>query len=228
MEFNIHTTKGKREENQDTYWCVKLNVEGYELCVVCVCDGMGGLNEGRLASSLVAKAVRDYYTGGNYDFEGLQSVLEDVNREIYIKGLSVGAIGTTCTLLSTYKGQYKIFHTGDSRCYKVSNQNVEILTEDHSALAKCRREGKVLTPEKEKKYRNTLTRALGVSGEFKIDYIDGEYNQDDLFLVCSDGFWHYLQDDDFKSGEINNLKNLTGRFIELGETDNITSIVLTV
>ena len=72
----------KRRENQDNYWSALLSVDGGEAGVICMCDGMGGLNSGGLASKMVASAVRDYLKT-SIDFYGLKDVIEQANKSIY-------------------------------------------------------------------------------------------------------------------------------------------------
>ena len=218
----------KRRENQDNYWSALLSVDGGEAGVICMCDGMGGLNSGGLASKMVASAVRDYLKT-SIDFYGLKDVIEQANKSIYelSNGDKSAVMGTTCTVLLCYQGKYRILHVGDSRCYLLSNHEFNALTVDHSAIKQYG-----ITKEKSellyKRYKNSLTRCIGVKPEVTLDYYEGNYSEGDSFLVCSDGLWHYLEDYDYFEEDLFDLKGLVQKCMDSGETDNITVGVLTV
>ena len=218
----------KRKENQDNYWSALLSVDGEDAGVICMCDGMGGLNSGGLASRMVASAVRDYLKT-SIDFYGLKDVIEYANKSIYelSNGDKSAVMGTTCTVLLCYKGKYRILHVGDSRCYLLSNHEFNVLTVDHSAIKQYG-----ITKEKSellyKRYKNSLTRCIGVKPEVTLDYYEGNYSDGDSFLVCSDGLWHYLEDYDYFEEDLFDLKGLVQKCMDSGETDNITVGVLTV
>lgn len=223
MKLDTVTDIGvRRKENQDNYWGARLLVNGEEVGVLCVCDGMGGLNDGGLASRIVVEAVKDYFKQ-SIDLIGLREVIEESNTKIYNKD---SKMGTTCTILVCSGGKYDILHVGDSRCYLVRNDTFESLTIDHSALFKygITRENKELW----KKYRGLLTRCIGVTKDVKIDSYSGTYLDGDKFLVCSDGFWHYLDVFSVSGSELLDLNGLVQKCISKGETDNISIGVLSV
>ena len=102
------------------------------------------------------------------------------------------------------------------------------ITNDHTAINKFREEGKEITDEMRKKYKNMLSRCVGASKTIKLDEFDGKYQKGDVFLLCSDGFWHTLSSDDFKSGAILDLEKMVEKCKKLGETDNITACLVQV
>lgn len=216
----------KREDNQDNYWSARLDVDGKEMGVICLCDGMGGMDNGGLASRVVVKAVRDFFK--NYtDFKDLVTILNKVNTDLYIKSKTEKvSLGTTCTVICCYEGKYEIYHIGDSRCYHRDSNKVSILTKDHTVIEKYKEAGRELPPHLVKKYKNTLTKCIGVSNKIELDYYNGTYNSGDLFLVCSDGFWHFLENESFFNSDFYNLHELIKRYIINGETDNITVGIL--
>lgn len=218
----------KRKDNQDNYWAAITKVDGSDCGIICVCDGMGGLNDGGLASSIVVKAVKEGYVSG-VPFKELEGVLQNANSIIYQKASSSNEkMGTTCTIVEAMEGRYRLLHIGDSRCYRISKKGgFDILTTDHSAL-------KVydLSPEKDynmwKKYKNALTRCIGVKARIKMDYREGSYNKGDRFLVCSDGMWHLFEKDCFSIEDLDDVKALVSKAIREGEKDNITCCIITM
>lgn len=217
----------KREENQDNYWSALLTIDGVDTGVICLCDGMGGLNDGGLASRLVVEAIRDSIKLG-VDFSELQDVLLQSNTTIYELATHQNVrMGTTCTLLQCGGGVYKILHVGDSRCYLYRGNSFQALTTDHSALNKYK-----ITREKDEKlwrrYKNSLTRCIGIKPTVQLDYYEGSYKEGDIFLVCSDGMWHYFDTEEVSIEDFSNLSNLITKCIDSGETDNITGGVIFV
>lgn len=225
---SLTDTGVKRKDNQDNYWSARLMINGSESGVVCLCDGMGGLDNGGLASKTVVEAVRKFFLTSN-DIPKLVQVLNDVNTVLFTKSRTEKvSLGTTCTIVYCYNGEYHILHIGDSRCYKGNgtSKTVEVLTSDHTVLEKYRLAGKELPPHLAKKYKNTLTKCIGVSENIDLDYYSGKYDEGDTFLVCSDGFWHFLDDDSFFNNDFEDLQKLVNSFIRKGETDNITVSIL--
>ena len=217
----------KRVENQDNYWSALLNVDGIEAGVVCLCDGMGGMNNGGLASRIVVEAVRDFFKT-SIDFTELREVLQQANSTIYEIGSDEKLpMGTTCTVLFCYNGEYKILHVGDTRCYLLESDSFEPLTTDHSALKKYN-----ITRQKDEKlynkYKNKLIRCIGAKPQVVLDYLEGTYQEGDTFFVCSDGLWHYLDDYDYYAEELFDLPELIKKCINSGETDNITAGILKI
>lgn len=217
----------KRKENQDNFWSALLNINGYEAGFVCLCDGMGGLNDGGLASRMVVEAVRDAVLSG-LKFSELGSVLEQVNKNIYEYAQEKSQqMGTTCTLVQCCKGRYDIFHVGDSRCYMLSNGKYTALTEDHSAIKKygiTKKENESLW----RKYKNSLTKCIGIKSTVEIDSYSGEYVPGDGFFLCSDGVWHYLDEHVVSLQDLSNLSKIFNKCMEDGELDNMTGCLVYV
>lgn len=225
----------KREDNQDSYWCSRLKIGDDEVGVLCICDGMGGLEDGALASQTVVSMLRDYLLSNNHVL-GISSVLHNANakilamsKELSIKQGKKVQMGTTCTILVCKNGLYNLFHIGDSRCYKVRDDVAELLTEDHNGSQLLKTKGLNPNEPKYHSYRNKLTRCMGVKEVIELDESSGSYKEGDTFLVCSDGFWHYL-DLGFLLDEniIDNLEMSINKCMDAGEKDNITVGVLKI
>jgi len=229
MKLSSMTDIGiKRKDNQDNYWSARLDIDGVEAGVICLCDGMGGLDNGGLASRVVVEAVKDFFSKDT-DFIELRGIIKKVNTSLYEKSRAEKiSLGTTCTIVFCIGGTYHILHIGDSRCYRksVREEKVYVLTKDHTVLERYKDEGKVLPERLARKYKNTLTRCIGVAPNIDLDYSTGKYEKGDLFLVCSDGFWHYLEGSSFFNSDFSNLGKLIKRYISKGETDNITVGIL--
>lgn len=229
MVINSLTDIGvTRSSNQDNFWASRLSVNGKEQAVICLCDGMGGLSHGELASKMVVSAVRGYLLSGN-PFDGLDNVIKKVNLEIYRTSSEdkTKMMGTTCTCLQCVDGEYRVWHVGDSRAYLVRNGESKQITIDHSAIRKYG-VTKENNPQMYEKYKNKLTRCVGVKQDLQLDYYEGGARVGDRFILCSDGCWRVFEGKDFDVKLLSDLRRLIDTCIEYGETDNLTASVLTV
>lgn len=217
-----------RKDNQDNYWAARLDVNNKEYGVLCLCDGMGGLNNGGLASKMVVETVRNYCLQ-DLDLHGLIQEISKCNLEIYNLGKNSNKLlGTTCTVLISDSDSYRIAHIGDSRCYFYDGTGTKAVTVDHSALQKY---GVTMqnNPVLFKKYKNSLTRCIGVKPKIQMDTYKGKCSKGNKFLVCSDGFWHYFKENKLQEiSSVSMLNNLVNSYMSMGETDNITVGVLEV
>ena len=218
----------RRKENQDNYWSALFEVDGVEAGVLCICDGMGGLNNGSLASKMVVKAVRKHLIN-TFDLGKLGVVIQQVNDDI----LKIGGtaketrMGTTCTIVVCTNGKYHITHVGDTRVYKIHDGAMVKLTTDHSAIEKYG-VTKADNFELWNKYKSMLTRCVGVKQVVIPDTYDGTYSQGDIFFVCSDGVWHYFDDNPADLELVIHPEKLISACISCGETDNLTACLLFV
>lgn len=239
---------GRREQNEDSFWCSSFVVDGRPCAVACVCDGIGGLQEGKLTSQRMANAVKEYCLQYG-TVAGVKDRLLVESDKVYQEYQARGGqkSGTTCTLLFLSQGQWQIYHMGDSRAYKydVQSNTPCVLTIDHTALNANKEKLQELEsadpatdPNAEEKhrrayyfkktYRNKLTRCLGVMENPVFDEYTGSYRVGDKFLVCSDGFWHRLSASDFNENVITDLHGLVEKFLSMGESDNMTAVLIGV
>lgn len=224
MELFGQTDIGLRyQENQDSYWGATLEVDSKPAAILILCDGMGGLADGKKASQQVVKSIKGLVQKGTLSQHSIIDTLKKANDSILESSKLNGTrSGTTCSLVFLMNNKYFGIHIGDSRIYHYSGGKQNLLTNDHTALEVRRKRGEKITPEIERKYRSTLSRCIGVRPNPRFDFIDGTYKEGDTFLVCSDGFWHYWKGSfaDLEK-EINNVK-----FV--GEKDNITVLGVTL
>src|SRR3954471_6234159 len=128
-----------REGNEDSY------LEQPPLFAVA--DGMGGAQAGEVASGTVVDTLAAVYKAG--DMPGsLAAGIEEANGRIYAMAKadrSREGMGTTTTAAWVGDGKLTIAHVGDSRLYRLRDEHLEQLTEDHSLVGGLVRLGK-LTP----------------------------------------------------------------------------------
>lgn len=233
------TDKGLvRENNQDSYAAGELS-GGVAWMVVC--DGMGGVNGGNIASAMAVKSISEsintnYRDGmsSNSIRDMLLSAAVAANIAIYDTAQSVESLngmGTTVVAAVIASGVCHIVHAGDSRAYIMQNGELVQITRDHSVVQNMIESGK-LTPEQAREYpgKNIITRTLGVDRKTEADYNEVDIKESGIFLACTDGLVNFVSDETIKNVlSENNLQDCPKILVDLanenGGRDNITVVL---
>jgi protein phosphatase len=227
----IRTDVGKvMHNNQDSYLALSGSYPIY-----AVADGMGGHQAGNIASKMAVEIIASELSGKTPSEELLVYAFQNVNREIYQRQLSVRSLagmGTTLTVLWETKASFLLGHVGDSRCYLLRDEKLFQMSIDHSLVAELVQSG-VLTPEMAEKYpyRNVITRAVGTDRNIKVDVANFDKDDNDLWLLCSDGLTEYVKPKElletllkYPSDEA--ADRLIKLALDRGGRDNITLLIL--
>jgi serine/threonine protein phosphatase PrpC len=191
-----------RPTNQDAC-CVEIAETPFgEVVMAIVCDGVGGLEMGELASATVVARFSRWFEeelpqllhGSFVDFSTIRYVwsalLNELNELIQTHGVAGGAsnIGTTFSGIIANAGHYLVAHVGDTRIYQIGQQLSKQITEDQTLLARELTAGKV-SPKEAKNFgqKNVILQAVGTSRLLKPSFYEGDYTTGDLFVLCSDG-----------------------------------------
>jgi protein phosphatase len=175
--------------------------------VYVMCDGLGGHQNGKIASQLAVGTIISVITrtllpttpstkrvsGASLRRLIRQSVqLSNVEIMNYAaKHLPPGSkMGTTVTLALIYQGKLHVAHVGNGRAYLYRDEQIRQLTEDHSIAAELVKNG-FLNEEDliGHHHRKTLLRMLGHEQEVDTDIIEQKLKTGDKLLLCSDGLW---------------------------------------
>ena len=255
LTFAAATDVGKhRDHNEDNFLIDR------KLRLFIVADGMGGHAAGEVASSLTVHEVRDIvhenrdlienYRVEEDDVAGTQilqilehslqtacsTVFEHAQSDTSKRGM-----GTTASVLLIAGAENKlkgfIAHVGDSRIYLIRQDQSHQLTEDHSLVNELIKRGKIKKGELHKsryaRFKNAVTRAVGIYPSVEVDTLDFDILPGDSLLMCSDGMYMYLEDEDVPSimGH-DSVNQLPDRLVDLannkGGSDNITAMVIRV
>jgi len=159
-----------------------------------VCDGMGGHQEGNFASHLVTDIFEQIELKGSIDekIEAIQSQFYNIHRILQKKVHKLGnnaVIGTTLVLLLIEGEQAVSIHSGDSRCYVHRNGTLSMVTQDHARII-----------QSASGERKALTKALCAPGELSLEVKKFLTQKNDVFLLCSDGFYDNLSHKLIKEG----------------------------
>lgn len=251
MEIGAVSDKGNiKPSNQDNILVQIGEHNGEEFGLFVVCDGLGGLAFGEVASVIAVRNMKKWWetqvatfvkeTNDKRIIESLKEMIYLANEEIIKYSTDINQkVGTTISSLLILKGKYYIVHVGDSRVYKIST-NIEQLTEDHSYVAMQVRNGEITKEEARKSQKkNLLLQCLGVKQSIQIYSKVGRVRNDESFVVCSDGFYNSLNDWEilqflkrWKYTMDKSLQELTLALVEevknRKERDNISSIIISV
>ena len=254
MEFaaTYNTDIGIRKStNQDSVAIRIIDTPDGQVAFAIVCDGMGGLAKGELASKEVITAFCRWFdeefvsqvVEGTFTALRLRddwnSIIQTENRLLGIYGSDNIMLGTTVSAILMYKGDFYIVHVGDSRVYELTD-GIRILTKDQTFVAREVAAGR-MTPEEAKvdPRRSVLLQCVGASAVVTPDFLKGKVQPGSIYFVCSDGFRHQISEEEImeKLGPssdrtLDELKYGCVYLTELDknrkETDNITIAVIAV
>jgi serine/threonine protein phosphatase PrpC len=240
-----------RQNNQDNIFTLLTTLPREEtdvpLGLFVVADGMGGHENGELASRLaIHTVVREVLANlllpalQDGTIEALQPVMisavEEANTVIWEYAQDIGSdMGTTCTAALLLGQALYIAHVGDSRAYLREADGLRPLTSDHSTVGRLIEMGQ-LAPEQAREHplRNQLYRTIGQNAEVDVEFVYEPLGSSTHLLLCSDGLWGMLSEAQMEQvlahhtwpqeacGELIDFANLAG-----GE-DNIATVVVTL
>ena len=220
-----------REMNEDSI----LSSQKAQLWAVA--DGMGGYESGNVASNMIVQTLEDL-PGKNSLSEFIDNVedsLIDVNQRIleYADIMLDGrTLGSTVVSLIIKERVGICLWAGDSRLYRLRNNQFVQLSRDHSQVEELVQQG-VLSAEEADNHpdSNIITRAIGASQELYIDINVFSVQQGDIFLLCSDGLYNMISNDEIVQAlsdhPISDAINiLIDKVLSNGATDNVSVILV--
>jgi serine/threonine protein phosphatase PrpC len=245
IKFHARTDVGlKRKHNEDSLLAAE------EFGVFVVADGVGGRKAGELASAITvntfqafaprikaavdqaaSEATRD---NRNRVLALLDEAANAASKRVYEAASATGRQGMTTTLVGAIVGggyAYMV-HVGDSRGYLLRNNQLRQLTEDHSMVNELIRTGAMTTEEaKTSRYRNVITRAIGLYPNCKTDTMAIELVGGDRIMLCSDGLSDLVSPSNMlEMLQVENIAVSVDRLIDAalaaGGKDNVTVIAI--
>ncbi len=226
-----------RETNQDAYDAGHF--DGDDTWAV-VCDGMGGVSGGQVASGICVEKVSEAIKRGYRDKMSINSVknllisaINAANSAVFKEAqekYELKGMGTTVVAVLVLNSVAVIAHVGDSRAY-ILNEDIKPVTKDHSFVQLLIDTGKI-TEEEAKVHpdRNVITRAVGIEHvvDVEIDVVD--INENDKLLICTDGLNGYVEDVDILKTVIEYGDSSAEKLVETannaGGRDNVTVVML--
>lgn len=238
----IESLIGGRSENQDFAFSIDVPLG----TVVVVCDGMGGMNGGSVASQLAVKTIIDdvaVATMADSPSVVLSNAVKHANQVIMETAAATPELvgmGTTVVAIIVSKKSAIATYVGDSRIYQLRGKKKVFRTFDHSMVFQMV-QAKVLSEEQARSssMSNVITKALGITADLEPEIFELPYFSGDRFLLCSDGFWGAMPEPEFlkmvtAKGDIEKLLVTTASNVDSlgvaagGGHDNLTAALFKV
>ena len=237
-----------KDTNQDSVLIKHAKTDGKEVLLAVVCDGMGGLSKGELASATVIRAFAQWfdeeipYELENVDLQVIGAkwslLLKELNAQIleYSKENSIEGVGTTFSGILFIDDQYVIGHVGDTRIYHIGASLTQLTTDQTFVAREISRGTMTLEQAKTDKRRNLLLQCIGASKVVEPQIICGK-TEKGAYMLCSDGFRHEITEAEIyeslnpinlmnKDAMHNNAKYLIEQNKSREEKDNISVLLI--
>lgn len=211
--FACCTDRGTGRKNNQDSLLIKQAVYGKEqILLAMVCDGMGGLKRGEVASAALVRSFSEWFeqklpsllhtslTEAKL-FRSWGMLLQTMDRRIEAYGQRHDvALGTTVTAMLFARKAYYIMHVGDSRVYEV-RRGIRQLTRDQTLVQQEVECGLLTRDEAERDARrNVLLQCVGASGEVSPMCRKGTLRKDTVYMLCCDGFRHMVSEKEMRKG----------------------------
>ncbi len=230
IEFGHLTHAGlRRPLNEDTYH------GDARLGLWLVADGMGGHDNGEIASAIARTTIVREVQDGTPLVQAIGVAGEEILRQSRQRAATL-PMGTTAVAVRVTGTRFEVAWVGDSRAYVWQNGRLVQLSQDHSLVQELIAQG-TLTMEQARHHpqRKVVTQALGVTMPdlLEIEHLIGTFTSGMQLLLCSDGLTEEV--DDAAIGEILGRPGLSAQecadtlvaaALDNGGSDNITVLVL--
>ncbi len=227
------TDTGRRHRNEDAVGLFlpnepELSTKGM---IAAIADGVSGSADGREAAEYSVRALLSddgvKASEGAAVIPALDEAFQTIHRALRqrnsLHAESVG-MATTLTALVVRGNAFYFCHVGDTRLYRLRDDDLELLTTDHVADSDT--------------HKHVLTRAIGLDSTIAVDHRTGEHDSGDIFLPATDGVWASLPEhelswhlselvDNRRSAE-GTAKLLIDAALAAGSTDNLSALVVRV
>jgi protein phosphatase len=239
----------QRDHNEDTLYSMQaILADGNNdlpFGIFIIADGMGGHLNGEIASGCAARTLGDFLLNKFYvpfltgysdsDSLSIHEVMEHGVSEAHRAVLrNAPGGGTTLTAALVVGDQVTLSHVGDTRAYFIhADGRMEVMTQDHTLVKRLQDLGQI--DEKEAfihPQRNVLYRALGQSEPFRPDIDTFALPHRGYMMLCSDGLWGSVSDDDIfqiiqtSSHPASGCQRLIEAANAAGGPDNISVIIV--
>ncbi len=211
----------------------------------CVADGVGS-GDGRRASSTALRAIVQHVTA----FANLYAHFDHAEEERFASELRAGVLhghevlrqqleadgqksglATTLTMVAVLWPHAFLVHVGDSRCYRLRDGRLELLTRDQTLAEALKDDGALTQPEADRSpLKHVLVSALG-STEATPQTSVQECRWEDVMLLCTDGLTKHVSDEEIAAALAGltdaeqACRDLVALALERGGSDNVTVVI---
>jgi len=184
--------------------------------LVILADGMGGYKAGEVASEIAVLNITAEITEAMFgkrsmimpksdllpESEMLIEAVEKTNAAIYQisqQFQQCAGMGTTLVAGVFTNNKLIVGHIGDSRMYRLREDKLTQLTEDHSVVQEQINSGLINEAEaKQSANKNLVTRALGIDPDAELELHEYDAKVKDVYLLCSDGLTDLVTDEEIR------------------------------
>ena len=247
------TEVGSRKRVNEDSCCIKVAQTSLgEVVMALVCDGVGGLSAGNLASATVVNRFSQWFeqelpmlmegmvAEGSFDFQTVKAVwgalLQTQNELIRTHGIKTGTrLGTTFTGAIACGGRYLVGHVGDCRAYQLDKASFRQITEDQTEVARKLAAGEITAEEARRMPKNVILQAVGSGRVLVPAFYEGTCGPNELFVICCDGAYHRAENEGIRQifqracftdeqslGKA--CHDLLDYDLQMGEKDNLTVV----
>ena len=230
----------KRKNNEDAFGVFP------DAGVFCVADGMGGGDDGEIASAAVVKSIgsfamshvpppnvgyaaEDMATGVSMAVNEASSWIFSRAAERKLKGCGSTFVGIC--LDATAPSAALALHAGDSRLYRIRGSSIKQITRDHSAAEMIgAKDESTVNPC----FRGVILRAVGVNPTVDVERTPLPLKEGDRIVICSDGLSKMIDDKTIAAivhgggSPAETADELIAAANKAGGADNVTVVVLFV
>lgn len=236
-----------KSTNQDSVLIKHASTDIGEVLMAVVCDGMGGLAKGELASATVIREFARWFDEDlpfeleNPDMQVIGGkwslMLKDLNLQILEYGTAHGtSLGTTFSGILFVGDQYVIAHVGDTRVYQIGSSLNQLTTDQTFVAREISRGTMTVEQAKTDKRRNLLLQCVGASKTVEPQVICGAAERG-AYMLCSDGFRHEITEAEMyeslnpinfmnKNAMHSNARYLIEQVKSRNEKDNISVVLI--
>lgn len=231
LSASVTNVGNVRKINEDS--CLDLPSRGLWV----VADGMGGHAAGDVASQMIVETLRQLPAVDKLsDFvDAVEDCLFDANRKLYDMSIAEAeqrVIGSTVSVLLAFDKHCICIWAGDSRVYRLRDGEFEQMTRDHSEVEEMIEQGLIsVEAAAEHPSANIITRAVGGTQNLQLDLELYRLQSRDRFLICSDGLYKDLSDDEMRDylsrGNCKQVcQGLVSTALERECADNVTVVAV--
>ena len=217
-----------------------VNSDTSKFLLLAVADGMGGHAKGEEASKIalnaIARAVIPDLLNNTPFTKILEKGIQNANQDILdytAENPEASGMGTTSVCAVVKDNQIHLANVGDSRAYRVSDDEICRVTKDHSYIQALIDEGEITEEQaREHPRKNEITRAVGIMPSIEVDTMKLTLDSDESLLLCCDGVIAHLSDDDIhkiirdSADPQTACQEIVDMANERGGSDNISLIIL--
>ncbi len=247
LKVAFFTDIGLRKNQED---CIFINGEIYQvnhlknvvfkeinngISLFAVCDGMGGLKKGELASRFVCQQLKEEKENFEFSKYYVRNLFYKIQKEFLKKGLINSGTTVSGVMLKDY--QSLIFNAGDSRVYKLNKKEIKLLSHDHSYVQHLIDLGYISEEEaKYHPYKNVIEFGIGdvfndvwESRNEDIFISEDFLNREESYFLSTDGVHGVMSETEIfyilKDNPVENAEMLKEELLKRKE-DNLSFVII--